>query len=477
MEFGQQPLRVLDGLSGGWPEDEEEVAVTNQRWGHQTELAVANFRISSQTMPQEIVYALANIKRHAAAVNADYSVISYEIAAAIESAATEIAHGEHDDQFPVDVFQTGSGTSSNMNVNEVIAHRASELAGSPVHPNDHVNASQSSNDVFPTALRIAALSAVINDVIPSQNRLVVVLEDLAGQHHLTVKAGRTHMMDAAPMTFGQEVNAWCRSIKLGIERLNGVTGRLGELPLGGTAVGTGLNAPAGFAGEVIRRLAAELALPIREATDHFEAQAWQEPLLETSAMIRSVALSLNKIAGDLRLLSSGPLNGLGELRLPELQAGSSIMPGKVNPVIPEVVQQVAAQVVGHDAAITFASATCSSLQLNTAMPLIGRNLLESLHLVAAASTALGDSCLSGLRVEVEAMKNYAERSPAIAAALNPLIGYDAAAEITRRAISQSQSIGDAAREAGIDDEETLRRLDPLVLALDGALPPKPRTSS
>ncbi len=441
------------------------------RWGEQTALAVRNFRISGETMPREVVHALADIKRHAATVNSEFGVIPRDVAAAIESAAMEVGRGEHDDQFPVDVYQTGSGTSTNMNVNEVIAHRAGELAGLPIHPNDHVNASQSSNDVFPTAVRLAALQSLITEVVPSQTNLVRELERLAAAHRSTVKAGRTHLMDAAPMTFGQEVGGWCRSITLGIDRLTGVFGRLGELPLGGTAVGTGLNAPLGFAGAVISRIAAESRLPICEAADHFEAQSWQEPLLETSAMIRSVALALNKICGDLRLLSSGPFTGLGELHLPELQAGSSIMPGKVNPVIPEVVQQVAAQIVGNDAAIVFASATCSSLQLNTAMPMIARCLLESLRLAARASTALTDRCLRGIEVDATVMARYAGRSPAIAAALNPSIGYDAAARIVHRALSEGRPIAEIARDSGIDDVRVLERLDPLTLALDGALPP------
>ena len=334
-----------------------------------------------------------------------------------------------------------------------------------MHPLDHVNASQSTNDVFPTALRLAALVAINDSVIPALDGLAKSLERLSATHSRTVKAGRTHLMDAAPMTFGQEVGGWARSVRLGIDRLAGVRPRLCEIPLGGTAVGTGLNAPNGFAGEVIDLLAADLGMPLREAVDHFEAQSAQEPLLEASGAIRLVALSLFKIAGDLRILSSGPNTGIAEIELPERQAGSSIMPGKVNPVIPEVVQQVAAQVVGNDAAIAFASATGSTLQLNTAMPVIGRNLMQSLQLVSAAATSLADKCIDELQVNVTTMSDYAHRSPAIAAALNPALGYEAAARIARRAMAEGRSIVEIAREAGDISPELLQQLEPLRLAL------------
>lgn len=438
-----------------------------KRWGEQTDLAIANFGVSGQPMPAAIIHALAHIKQHAAIVNATHGVLTTAVAEAIATAAIEVRRGDHADQFPIDVFQTGSGTSTNMNVNEVIAHRAAEHLGSAVHANDHVNASQSSNDVFPTALRLCTIEGILHQLVPALRHLSDALEPLARQHASTVKAGRTHMMDAAPMTFGQEVNGWRRSIELGIERLNSTVPRLLELPLGGTAVGTGLNAPSGFASGVIARLSSDLDLPLVEASDHFEAQSAQEPLLESSGVVRLVALSLHKIAGDLRLLSSGPLNGLGELELPELQAGSSIMPGKVNPVIAEVVQQVAAQVVGNDAAVVFASATGSLLQLNTAMPVIGRNLLESLRLVTGAANSLTERCVGGIRVNVEVMSAYAERSPAIAAALNPIIGYDAAKRVAQRAIRESRLVSQIALEEGLIEHSTLRYLDPLALATQG----------
>jgi fumarate hydratase class II len=411
------------------------------RWGEQTQRAIDNFPVSGEPIPRIIIEALAMIKAECASVNGELGVVPPAVAAAIRQAADEVARGEMADQFPVDVFQTGSGTSTNMNVNEVVAHRASELLGDAVHPNDHVNASQSSNDTFPSAVRIAAMLQLNNELLPALDSLRQSLTDLAGRHLETVKMARTHLMDAVPMTFGQEVGGWAHSIELSTDRISAMLQRLAELPLGGTAVGTGLNAPPGFGSLVARRLSARTGIIFTEAANHFEAQSSQDVLVEAGATLKVVALSLSKIAGDLRLLGSGPNGGLGEIRLPALQAGSSIMPGKVNPVIPEVVQQVAAQVVGNDATITFA-ATMSTLQINTAMPVAARSLLSSIHLLTSATTLLDTRCIRGLEVDAERMRSNAERSPAIVTALAPRIGYDAAAELVHQAEARGVSLSE-----------------------------------
>jgi fumarate hydratase class II len=379
------------------------------------------------------------IKAESASVNESLGQLPTRVAEAIRQAADEILAGEMADQFPVDVFQTGSGTSTNMNINEVIANRASEIAGEAIHPNDHVNAAQSSNDTFPSAGRIAAVMQITLMLLPALQSLQQALVDLSDRHGDTVKMARTHLMDAVPITFGQEVSGWARSVELGTERLTAVLPRLAELPLGGTAVGTGLNAPEGFGAEVARRLTARTGCTFKEASNHFEAQSSQDAMVEAAAMLKVVALSLHKIAGDLRLLGSGPNGGLGELQLPALQAGSSIMPGKVNPVIPEMVQQVAAQVVGNDATITFA-ATLSTLQLSTAMPITARSLLSSIHLLTSAATLLDTRCIRGIEVNKERMRQNAERSPAIVTALAPRIGYDAAARLVYQAQEQGASL-------------------------------------
>lgn len=427
---------------------------TDAPWGEQTERAIANFPISGQPLPYELIRSLLSLKGVAATVNGRRRIIPKDVAGAIHDVASELTHDPRPDWFPVDVFQTGSGTSTNMNVNEVLATLASARCGQPVHPNDHVNASQSSNDVFPSAVRLAACLLIQRRVIPGLEHLESELRRLAKEHAHTVKAGRTHLMDAVPVTFGDEAGGWARSVRLGIERLVGVLNRLGELPLGGTATGSGLNAPKGFAADVIAKLALDFQLPLTEAVDHFEAQSAQDALVETSGAIKVVALGLHKIAGDLRLLGSGPATGFGELQLPALQAGSSIMPGKVNPVIPEAVQQVTAQVVGNDAAITFA-ATASVLQLNTAMPVMARNLLESLRLVANVAPLLADSCLAGLVVNAETMRHQAGSSPAVVTALNPLLGYEAGARVAKRAIAEHRTIRDVVLEEGLLDAATL----------------------
>ena len=433
-----------------------------RRWGEQTQRALENFPVSGDQIPAALIQALAMIKAESAAVNVTLGVIGESMASAIQRAANEIVAGEMADQFPVDVFQTGSGTSTNMNVNEVIAHRAAELLGVPVHPNDHVNASQSSNDTFPAAARIAAAVQLTATLLPALEALRSSLLDLSGRHLDTVKMARTHLMDAVPMTFGQEVGGWARSIELATERIASLLPRLTELPIGGTAVGTGLNAPDGFGAQMAQRLSGRTGLAFTEARNHFEAQSSQDVLVEAGALLKVVALSMHKIAGDLRLLGSGPNGGLAEIRLPELQAGSSIMPGKVNPVIPEMVQQVAAQVVGNDATITFA-ATMSTLQLNTAMPIAARSIMSSIHLLANAATLLDTRCIRGIEVDQDRMRHNAERSPAIVTALAPRIGYDAAAKLVHQAHEQGVPLAELIE--AVDPAVTPTSLDALLLAM------------
>jgi fumarate hydratase class II len=400
-----------------------------------------------------MIEALAMIKAEAAVVNHRLGVLGEPVSRAIRQAADEIVAGEMADQFPVDVFQTGSGTSTNMNLNEVLANRASEILGEAVHPNDHVNASQSSNDTFPSAARIAAVLQLSSALVPALVALHASLDDLAQRHTTTIKMARTHLMDAVPITFGQEVSGWARSVELARIRIESMLPRLAELPLGGTAVGTGLNAPAKFGALVAERLSRRTGITFTEAVNHFEAQSSQDVLVEAGAMLKVVALSLHKIAGDLRLLGSGPNGGLGEITLPELQAGSSIMPGKVNPVIPEMVQQVAAQVVGNDATISFA-ATMSTLQLNTAMPVTARSLLSSIQLLANATTLLDTRCVRGIDVNADRMKRNAERSPAIVTALAPQIGYDAAAKLVHQAEEQGISLAELLDKDGSGASQT-----------------------
>ena len=444
------------------------------RWGAQTQRAIENFPISGERVPLELIHALGSIKGVAATVNGRLRVIPKDVAAAIHDAASEMSLGAFDDHFPLDVFQTGSGTSTNMNANEVLAHVASERLGRPVHPNDDVNASQSSNDVFPSALRLAACWMIVRQLIPALDHLHAELRRLARAHVRTVKAGRTHLMDAAPVTFGQEAAGWARQVELARERLLDVLPRLGELPLGGTAVGTGLNAPPRFARGVIAILAADMGLPLSEAVDHFEAQSAQDAVVEASAIAKVVALSLHKIAGDLRLLGSGPAAGLAELALPALQPGSSIMPGKVNPVIPEAVQQVTCEVVGKDAAVTFA-ATLSTFELNTAMPVMARSLLTSLRLLASSAWLLADRAIAGVTVDEAMMRRYAESSAALITALNPVIGYERATLVAKRAMAERRTVPDIVREEGLlDDEAIATLLDPLALTGGGVRSAAPR---
>jgi fumarate hydratase class II len=437
------------------------------RWGPQTQRAVENFPVSGRTVDRELLAALAEIKGAAARANARLKVVPKPVAAAVGEAAAEVAAGDWDDQFPVDVFQTGSGTSTNMNMNEVLANLAGERLGRAVHPNDEVNASQSSNDVFPSAIHVAATAAVVGDLVPALEHLAVALRRQQRRLRTVVKAGRTHLMDATPVTLGQEMGGYAQAVELGVERLQAVLPRLGELPLGGTAVGTGLNAPRRFAPAVVADLAERLGLPLTEARDHFEAQGARDALVETSGALRTVALSLYKCANDLRWMNSGPRAGLAELALPDLQPGSSIMPGKVNPVVPEAVCQVVAQVVGNDAAVAFAG-SAGSFELNVMLPVLGRNLLESIRLLAAVSRLLADRCVDGIVADVERCRAYAEASPAVATALNGAIGYERAAEVVKEAGRSGRSIREVVLDRGLLGEEELdRALDVLGLTRGG----------
>jgi fumarate hydratase class II len=417
------------------------------KWRAQTQRAVENFPVSGLKIDRDLIAAIASIKGAAATVNAELGVISDDVAKAIHEAASEVARGDWDAHFPIDVFQTGSGTSSNMNANEVLATLASERLGSPVHPNDHVNASQSSNDTFPSAIHIAATRSIIVNLIPALRHLEASLSRKSQQFSDVVKSGRTHLMDATPVTLGQEFGGYAASIRLGIERLEGALPRVGELPLGGTAVGTGINTPPGFAAKVIASLAQSLELPLSEARDHFEAQGSRDALVEASGVLRVVAVSLYKMANDLRWMSSGPRTGLAEIHLPDLQPGSSIMPGKVNPVIPEAVCQVVAQVMGNDAAIAFGGAA-GNLELNVMLPVIARNLLESIRLLANISRLLADRCVDGIEADVERCRFFAESSPSIVTPLNKYIGYEAAAKVAKLALAQGKTIRQVVLESG-----------------------------
>ncbi len=439
------------------------------RWQAQTQRAVENFPVSGVRVHPELVRALVEIKRAAAQVNASRGHVDSDAAAAIVAAADEVLAGAHDDQFPVDVFQTGSGTSTNMNVNEVLATVAS-AAGPPVHPNDHVNAGQSSNDTFPSAIRIAAAHRIVGHLIPSLEHLAGSLRSAEARFSDVVKAGRTHLMDAVPVTLGQEFGGYATAIELGVARLRDVLPRLGQLPLGGTAVGTGLNAPPGFAADVIAVVAQRLDLPLVEATDHFEAQGAQDVLVEASGACRVVAVSLNKLASDLRWMSSGPAAGLAEIHLPDLQPGSSIMPGKVNPVLPEATQQVVAQVIGNDAAVAFAGAS-GNFELNVMLPVMGRNLLESVELLANVSVLLADRCIDGITADADRSRRYAESSSAIVTSLVPLIGYEEAASVAKAAVASGRTIREEVMARGLvdDTEELDRALDVLAMTRGGRL--------
>jgi len=412
---------------------------TEALWRAQTQRAVQNFPISGRGIEPAQIRALAQIKGAAAEVNGELGVIDANVAAAIAAAAAHVADGGYDDQFPVDVFQTGSGTSSNMNTNEVIATLASRKLGADVHPNDDVNASQSSNDVFPSSIHLAATEFVARDLLPSFAHLAQALEAKAVEFETVVKAGRTHLMDATPVTLGQEFGGYAAQVRYGIERLESALPRLAELPLGGTAVGTGINTPLGFAARVVERLRDSTGLPLTEARNHFEAQSARDALVETSGQLRTVAVGLYKMANDIRWMGSGPRAGLRELRIPDLQPGSSIMPGKVNPVVCEAVRQVCAQVIGNDAAVTFAGSQ-GDFELNVMLPVMARNLLESIKLLAASGRLFADRCVVGLVADVEVCLAYAEGSPSIVTPLNRHLGYDEAASIAKEALAKQVSI-------------------------------------
>ena len=416
-------------------------------WGAQTARAVENFPISGRPVPAGVVHALARLKAAAAEVNADLGVLDADRARAIAAAAAQVAQGRHDDQFPIDVFQTGSGTSTNMNVNEVVARLAHLETGVDVHPNDHVNAGQSSNDTFPSALRIAATTAAVLELVPALEHLAAALGRKEAEFADVVKAGRTHLMDAVPVTLGQEFGGYRRQVELGAGRVRRAAEATSELPLGGTAAGTGLNAAPGFASAVIERVSRETGITFREAADHFEAQSAQDAVVELSGALKVVAVSLTKICNDLRWMSSGPRTGLGEIHLPDLQPGSSIMPGKVNPVVPEATLMACAQVIGNDVVITTAGAA-GNFELNVMLPVLAKNVLESIGLLTATSRLLADRCIDGITAEVEHARALAEGSPSIVTPLNRYIGYEAAAAVVKQAVKERRTIREVVLDQG-----------------------------
>ncbi|WKX72322.1 aspartate ammonia-lyase [Streptomyces sp. XD-27] len=426
------------------------------RWRAQTQRAVENFPVSGQRLERAHIEALARIKAAAAAVNAELGVLDKDVAEAVREAAAEVAEGRWDDHFPVDVFQTGSGTSSNMNANEVIATLATERLGREVHPNDHVNASQSSNDVFPSSIHIAATAAVTRDLVPALEHLAEALERKAAEFADVVKSGRTHLMDATPVTLGQEFGGYAAQVRYGVERLRAALPRLAELPLGGTAVGTGINTPPGFSAAVIAEVARATGLPLTEARDHFEAQGARDGLVETSGQLRTIAVGLTKICNDLRWMASGPRTGLAEIALPDLQPGSSIMPGKVNPVIPEAVLMVAAQVVGNDATVAWAGAS-GNFELNVMLPVLAKNVLESVRLLANAARLLADRTVDGITADAERAREYAESSPSVVTPLNRYIGYEEAAKVAKKSLAERKTIRQVVLESGYVDRGLLTR--------------------
>ncbi len=428
--------------------------MTEQLWGSETAKAVDNFPVSGNTIPVPVIRALGRIKAAAARANADLGLLDADVAERIAKAGDAIAAGDHDDQFPVDVFQTGSGTSSNMNANEVIAN----LAGEGVHPNDHVNMGQSSNDVFPSAVHLAALAEVTGDLLPAIDGLASALSEKAGEFADIVKTGRTHLMDAVPVTLGQEFGGYAAQTSLGAARVRGTLERVGQLPLGGTATGTGLNTHEQFAEKARALITSDTGIELGAPLDRFEAQANRDSLVELSGALKVVAVSLIKIANDLALLGSGPRAGLAELRLPELQKGSSIMPGKVNPVIPEVVIQVGDQVIGNDAAITLAGSQ-GQFELNVRVPLIARNLLDQIKLLAAACRLLNEKCVAGIEANREKLTGYAESNLQVATALNPIVGYDKATEIVKEAAASQRTVREVAIEKGVDADALDEALD------------------
>ena len=437
------------------------------KWGAQTQRAVENFPISGKPVDPALIAALALIKGASATVNAELGAIDGDVAAALEAAADEVASGRHADQFPIDVFQTGSGTSTNMNMNEVLAHLAGASLGREVRPNNEPNVSQSSNDTFPSAIHLAAAREIVGELVPSLAALAGALRAKAEAFDEVVKSGRTHLMDATPVTLGQEFSGYAAAVEYGIERLEASLPRIAELPLGGTAVGTGLNAPAGFAAQVIALLAARTGLPLTEARNHFEAQGARDALVEASGVCRTIAVSLYKIANDLRWMSSGPRCGLAEIHLPDLQPGSSIMPGKVNPVVPEAVCQVVAQVIGNDAAVAFGGAA-GNFELNVMLPVIGANLLESIALLGSVSRTLAEKCVAGIVADEERCRTYALSSPSIVTSLNPYIGYENAAKVVKQAMAEGKDLRTVVLELDLMSEDDVdKALDVLAMTRGG----------
>ena len=445
----------------------------NALYRAQTQRAVENFPISGTRLERGHIEALARVKKAAARANAELGVLASDVAEAIVEAADEVASGAHDEHFPVDVFQTGSGTSSNMNTNEVLATLASRHLGADVHPNDHVNASQSSNDVFPTSVHVAATAGVVGDLVPALDHLATALEAKAEAFATIVKSGRTHLMDATPVTLGQEFGGYAAAVRYGIERLEAALPRAAEVPLGGTAVGTGINTPAGFPQRVIELLREDTGLPLTEARDHFEAQSARDGLVELSGALRTIAVSITKICNDLRWMGSGPNTGLGEIFLPDLQPGSSIMPGKVNPVVPEAVLMVAARVIGNDATVAWAGAS-GSFELNVQIPVIAQGVLESIRLLANASRVLADRTVDGIEANVERARAYAESSPSIVTPLNRVIGYEAAAKIAKHAVAEGITIREAVVALGYVErgEVSEEQLDEALDVLSMTRPPQ-----
>lgn len=431
-----------------------EIETQRELWGGETRKAIANFPVSGEPIPVPVARWLGRIKGAAARVNAELGLLDADKAKRIAAAAERVAAGEFDDQFPIDVFQTGSGTSSNMNANEVIA----TLAGDDVHANDDVNMGQSSNDVFPSAVHLAALGEIMEDLLPALERLASALEAKAAEFDDVVKSGRTHLMDAVPVTLGQEFGGYAAQVRQGIARVESTLERLGKIPLGGTAVGTGLNTHPEFAERVRARLSEETRLRVLAPADPFEAQAARDAIVEASGALKTVAVSLTKIANDIRWLGSGPRAGLAEVFLPELQKGSSIMPGKVNPVIPEVVTQVAAQVIGNDQAIAVGGMQ-GHFELNVFVPLLARNILDSIKLLASASRLFAEKCVEGIEANREQCERYAELTLSAATALNPYIGYDKATEIVQEAARSGRPLREVARAAGVDEDVLDKALD------------------
>lgn len=439
----------------------------------QTQRAVENFPISGHGLERAHIEALARVKKAAARANAELGVLPADVAEAIVAAADEVAGGAYDAHFPVDVYQTGSGTSSNMNTNEVLATLATRRLGRDVHPNDHVNASQSSNDVFPTSVHVAATAGVVRDLVPALEHLAGALEEKAAAWAGVVKSGRTHLMDATPVTLGQEFGGYAAAVRYGVERVQSALPRAAEVPLGGTAVGTGINTPAGFPQRVIELLREDTGLPLTEARDHFEAQGARDGLVELSGALRTIAVSLTKICNDLRWMGSGPNTGLAEIVIPDLQPGSSIMPGKVNPVIPEAVLMVGARVVGNDATVAWAGAS-GTFELNVQIPVIANAVLESIRLLANASRVLADRTVSGLVANEERARAYAESSPSIVTPLNRVIGYESAAKIAKHAVKHGLTIRQAVVDLGFVErgEVTEEQLDSALDVLSMTRPPQ-----